>query len=135
MMLPRLSSRKWSPAADHRKGVKADVVGEGASAADQREGQTQPSLTRMPALAGPIRSVTSLFKELSPRGDTRLPPEQCAPLSLGHPAPDAELNPVVECLDEALGTYATPNTDDFRLILSRTPNEERISIHTLAGSQ
>ena len=58
--------------------------------------------------------------------------EQRTPLTLGHPAPDPELDTVVECVCSALHEYRAVPTDSRRFALRRTSNEELVWIRPLA---
>ena len=54
--------------------------------------------------------------------------EQGATLTLGHSAPDAELDPVVQSVGAALGDDRTVPTDDRGLALGGAANEELVGI-------
>jgi hypothetical protein len=45
-----------------------------------------------------IEFILSRLEQVAPRGDIRTTAEQCATLTLGHTAPDAELDAVVESI-------------------------------------
>lgn len=51
--------------------------------------------------------------------------EQGSPLTLGHPAPYAEFDPVVQGISAALGDHRTVPTDDGSLAL-RCPTDEQL---------
>ena len=54
--------------------------------------------------------------------------EQGAALTLGHTAPHAEFDAVVQCIGAALGDHRTVPTDDGRLALGSAAYEELIGI-------
>jgi len=72
-------------------------------------------------------------EELLPRRDVRPAPQQCAPLTLGHSSPDAELDPVVESVGEALGTDKASEAACLDPILSRALHEKIVRIEVPAG--
>ena len=55
-------------------------------------------------------------------------PDEFPALTLGHAAPDAELNPVVERIGEALGDDGALATYQCRSILRRAAHEEFVGI-------
>ena len=55
-------------------------------------------------------------------------PDEFPALTLGHAAPDAELNPVVERVGEALGDDGALATYQCRSILRRAADEEFVGI-------
>src|SRR3954469_17339882 len=74
------------------------------------------------------------LEQATPRLDVRATAQQCAALTLGHAAPHAELDPVVERVSEALGADHARHADGLRAILSRPLNEERVRICCPAGT-
>ena len=61
-------------------------------------------------------------------------PDELPALTLGHPAPDAELDPVVERLGKALGDDGAVATDHSRSILRRATGEEFVGVSGSAQS-
>src|SRR6266851_6605929 len=89
-----------------------------------RTGQTLPdaALAGLPSwlgyLAGdelvdglPLILVAGALEQVAPRGYLRAPAEQRAALPLGHPAPDTELDPVVERIRKALRAHRASPAD------------------------
>jgi hypothetical protein len=64
-------------------------------------------------------------KELGPALDIRPPPQQRPPLPLGHPAPDPELDPLVECVREAFGAHRADAAETPGLPLL-APGDEQV---------
>ena len=58
--------------------------------------------------------------------------EQRTPLTLGHAAPHAELDPVVERVGEALGPDGAAAADQLGPVLRRPLNEELVRVRSLA---
>ena len=54
--------------------------------------------------------------------------QQGAPFTLGHPAPDAELDTVVEGVGEALGDDRALLTDDLGVLLRGSAHEEGVGV-------
>jgi hypothetical protein len=67
-------------------------------------------------------------KQLSPRPHVRSGAQQSPALPLGHPAPDAELDAVVECVGEAFGAHRTSAADRPRFTLPRPGDEESFRV-------
>lgn len=67
-------------------------------------------------------------EELSPRDDLGMLLEQGAALTLGHPAPDAELHPVVEGVGTALRDDRTVTANDGSFALRRSAHEQLVGI-------
>jgi hypothetical protein len=59
-------------------------------------------------------------------------PDEFPALTLGHPAPDAELNPVVERIGEALGDDGALTTYQRGSILRRAPSKAPKAIYDMA---
>ena len=55
-------------------------------------------------------------------------PDELSALTLGHAAPDPELNPVVERVGEALGDDGALATYQCRSVLRRAADEEFVGI-------
>ena len=73
----------------------------------------------------------------APRG-VRTTAEERAALALGHAAPDAPLDLVVERLGEALGAHRAPSAELLGLVLLRTAHEQLVRLrrrHAAAGAQ
>ena len=58
----------------------------------------------------------------------RAPTQQRTTLTLGHPAPDPELDIVVECVSEALGADGAAQADGFHSILRSPLHEQCVGI-------
>ena len=71
-------------------------------------------------------------EEFGPGHDLGMLLEQGAALTLGHSAPDAELDPVVERVGPALGDDRTVTTDDGGFALSGTADKQLIGIRRSA---
>lgn len=67
-------------------------------------------------------------KEVRPGDDLRVLLEQGSPLALGHAAPDAELDAVVEGVGTALGDHRAVPADDGGFSLSCPADEQLIRI-------
>src|SRR3954449_9867075 len=78
--------------------------------------------------------TTRDLEQPTPRLDVRTAAQQSPALTLRHAAPHAELDPVVECVCEALGADHARHADGLRAILSRPLNEERVRICCPAGT-
>ena len=60
--------------------------------------------------------------------------EQRAALTFGHPAPDAEFDPVVQGVGATLGDHRTVATNHGRFTLRGAPNEQLVGIRRTAQS-
>jgi hypothetical protein len=54
--------------------------------------------------------------------------EQRAPLTLGHPTPDAELDTVVQCISTTLQHHRAVPADDRRFALRGPPHKQLVRI-------
>ena len=54
-----------------------------------------------------VEFILSSLEQVAPRGDIRTATKQSATLTLGHSAPHAELDSVVECVCQAVSAYNT----------------------------
>jgi hypothetical protein len=72
--------------------------------------------------------VLLLSEESAPRGHVRPAPEQRTPLPLGHPAPHAELDPVVQGVGEAFEYHRAVPADHRCFALRGTAHEEFIGV-------
>ena len=68
------------------------------------------------------------MKQPSPRRDVRALAKKCAALPLCHATPNAEFDPVVESVGQALGPNATTSADDLGAVLGGTLHEQGIGI-------
>ena len=73
-------------------------------------------------------------EELGPRHDFGMLLEQGTTLTLGHAAPDAELDAIVERIGTAFQNHRTVTADDGGLALRRSAYEEFIRIGLTATS-
>ena len=78
-------------------------------------------------------SLDLLGEEVRPGPDLGVLLEQCAALTLGHAAPDAELDPVVQRVGTALEQHRAVTADGGRLTLGGSADEEFIRIDVLAA--
>ena len=76
--------------------------------------------------------LTLRLEEFGPRLDVGVLLDQSAPLTLGHAAPDTELDPVVQSVGSALHQNGAVTADGGGLALRRTANEELVGVHTPA---
>jgi hypothetical protein len=77
--------------------------------------------------------LASRLENDSPRC-VRTPAKKGSALALGHPAPDAPLDLVVESLSEALGAHRTRTANLLHLVLFRTTDEQLVGLLTPARS-
>ena len=84
--------------------------------------------------SSPVRSYLfrASLEQFPPRRDVRAAAQQRAALTLGHPAPHAELDPVVEGVSEALGPDGAAPADQLGPVLRRPLNEELVRVRALA---
>jgi hypothetical protein len=89
----------------------------------------------MPGVDRLVRTVRFVSLLLATAGEVLRPglhlgmlPDELPALTFGHPAPDPELNPVVECVGQALGNDGTMPTYQSRSFLRRTSDEELVWI-------
>ena len=80
-----------------------------------------------------IEFILGGLEQVAPRGDIRATTKQGATLTLGHAAPDAELDAVVEGVGEALGADLAADADGLRPVLSRPLDEQGVRIGGAAG--
>src|SRR5688500_15946751 len=71
------------------------------------------------------------FEHLPPARHVRMPAQQCAPLPLGHASPDAELDPVVQSVGQALVADRAAAADPLRHVLLGALYEQRVRVATL----
>src|SRR3954466_8832002 len=102
-----------------------------------RAGNSVSRVTLTPGsspVAGALASVRSgcsascarlLQQDGAPGGDVRTSPQQVPALALGHPAPDAPLDPVVEALSQALGVRRAAVAEDADPALNARLREVR----------
>src|SRR5690242_3003412 len=76
--------------------------------------------------------VAGALEQIAPRGDVRAPAEQRTPLPLGHPAPDAELDSVVERIRKALRANRASPADQLGAILRCSLDEQLVRVGSLA---
>ena len=67
-------------------------------------------------------------EERRPGRDLGMLAEECATLTFGQSAPDAELDAVIECIGTAFELHRAVAADDCGFPLSRSTNEEFIGI-------
>lgn len=103
------------PYAKRARGPRADHPG-GRSVAERHRNRGE-------SLATPLH-----FEEVRPGRDLRVLTQECAALAFGHPAPDSELHPVVECIGAALQLHRTVPADRCSLALCRASNKKVIGI-------
>ena len=63
--------------------------------------------------------VPRVLEQITPGDDIRPAPQERAPLTFGHAAPDAELDPVVERVGQALGADGAAPADQLGPVLRR----------------
>ena len=80
----------------------------------------------------PLVLVTGALKQLAPRRHVGPPTQQRATLPLGHPAPDAELDPVVERIRKALSAHRAAPADQLGAILRCALDEQLVRVGSLA---
>ena len=68
------------------------------------------------------------FEKSAPRGDMRATTQEGPTLALGHSAPHAKFDAIIERIGKALSANRAPNADGLGPILSRTLNEQRIRV-------
>src|SRR5690606_30836190 len=73
-----------------------------------------------------------LREEVGPGADLGVLLEQCAPLTLGHPAPDTEFNAVVQCIGAALQEDRAVAADGRGLTLRGPADEQLVRVDVLA---
>src|SRR6266581_877386 len=83
-------------------------------------------------VAGALVLVARVLEQVAPGNHVRPAAEQRTPLTLGHAAPHTELNPVVECVREALGPDGAAAADQLGPVLRRPLNEELVRVRSLA---
>src|ERR1022692_4402245 len=76
--------------------------------------------------------VPRVLEHFTPGDDIGPPPQQRAPLTFGHAAPYAELDPVVECVGQALGADGAAPADQLGPVLRRALDEELVRVRSLA---
>src|SRR5215467_8240072 len=76
--------------------------------------------------------VAGLLKEVPPGGDVGAAAQQGAALPLGHAAPDAELDAVVQGVGQALGPHGAATADQLGPVLCRTLDEKLVWVRLLA---
>src|SRR5271165_6643179 len=80
----------------------------------------------------PLVLVARALKQFAPRGNFGAPTQQRAPLPLGHPTPDTELDPVVERIRKALCANRAAPADQLGAILRCTLDEKLVRVGSLA---
>ena len=75
------------------------------------------------------------FEHLAPARHLRVPPQQRAPLALGHATPDTELDAVVERVGQALVPHRAATADSLRDVLLGALHEQRVRVSVLACRQ
>ena len=80
-----------------------------------------------------IEFILGGLEQVAPRGDIRATTKQGATLTLGHAAPDAELDAIVEGVCQAVSAYDAAGADGLGAILSGALNEERVGIRGTTG--
>src|SRR5580704_14945413 len=73
--------------------------------------------------AGALVVVARVLQQLAPRDDVRPAAQQRAALTLGHPAPDTELDPVVQRVGQALCPDRAAAADQLGPVLRRALDE------------
>ena len=80
-----------------------------------------------------IEFILGGLEQVAPRGDIRATTKQGATLALGHAAPDAELDAIVEGVGQAVSAHDAAGADGLGAILSGALNEERVGIRGTTG--
>src|SRR5690606_3242430 len=73
------------------------------------------------------------LQEIPPGGDVGPPTQERAALPLGHAAPDAELDAVVQRIGQAFGPDRASATDELCPVLGGTLHKKRVRIRTSTG--
>jgi hypothetical protein len=71
------------------------------------------------------------FEDSPPGADVGVLAQQCATLTFSHAAPDAELDPVVECIGETFEPDRTASADFLGVVLFSPLYEQRVRIALL----
>src|SRR5690348_17978593 len=80
----------------------------------------------------PLVLVAGALEQVAPRGYIGAPAEQRPALPLGHPAPDTELDSVIERIRKALRAYRAPPADQLGAILRCSLDEQLVRVGSLA---
>jgi hypothetical protein len=75
-----------------------------------------------------IEFILSRLEQVAPRGDIRTTAEQCATLTLGHTAPDAELDAVVESIGQAVGAHDATGANGLGPVLGGSLDEQGVRV-------
>src|SRR6201996_5096496 len=78
-------------------------------------------------------AVTSLLQQLAPGLHVGAPAKQRTALPLGHAAPDAELNAVVQCVGQAFGPHQATPADELGSVLRCALDEQLVRVGSFAG--
>ena len=75
-----------------------------------------------------IEFILSRLEQVAPRGDIRTTTKQSATLTLGHAAPHAELDAVIEGIGQAVSTHHAARANGFGSVLGCALYEEGVGI-------
>ncbi len=78
-------------------------------------------------------ALTSLLEQLTPGLDVRPPPQQGTALPLGHPAPDAKLDAVVQRVGQAFGPDLATPADQLGSVLRCALDKKLVRVGSFAG--
>src|SRR5262245_42796904 len=76
--------------------------------------------------------VAGLLEKIPPGGDVGAAAQQGAPLTLGHAAPDTELDAVVQGIGQTLRPHGAATADQLGPVLCRTLDEKLVWVRLLA---
>src|SRR5262245_1401038 len=95
-------------------------------------GAESPELAGDELAGNALVLVPGALEQLAPGDDVGPAPEQSAPLALGHAAPDAKLDSVVERVRQAFRADGAAAADQLGPVLRRALNEELVRVSSLA---
>ena len=108
------------------------VAQRGAAAQPRRAAAQRRSVSWRPVRRRCARTCHGRSRAARARRQRRAAPEQRTALPLGHPAPHAELDPVVQRVREALGADGAAAADQLGPVLRRALDEKLVRVRSLA---